>query len=72
MVVLGLNSAWEIDHHFRDRASIHMGALSQALLKLDPDGRLRVAMFHHPIHSNEDARIRDASFLQQLAVAGFR
>ncbi len=73
VVVLGLNSAWEIDHHFRDRASIHMGALSQALLKLGPpDGRLRVAMFHHPIHSNEDARIRDASFLQQLAVAGFR
>src|SRR6185295_11668380 len=32
--ILGLNSAWEIDHHFRDRASIHAGALSDALLRM--------------------------------------
>lgn len=73
LVVLGLNSAWQIDHHYRDRASIHMGALSRALLKLGPpDDRLRVAMFHHPLAGGEDSRIRDDSFLQQLAVHGFR
>jgi 3',5'-cyclic AMP phosphodiesterase CpdA len=29
-------------------------------------------VFHHPIHSGEDSRIRDPAFLQRLAVAGFR
>jgi 3',5'-cyclic AMP phosphodiesterase CpdA len=74
LLVLGLNSAWEIDHHFRDRASIHAGALAQALVKLGPPSaeQLRLAVFHHPIHSPEESRIKDAAFLQQLAVAGFR
>ena len=71
--VLGLNSAWEIDHHFRDRATIHPGSLANALLKLGPRpaGQLRIAMFHHPLHGGDDARIRDTGFLQQLAVHGF-
>jgi len=72
--VLGLNSAWETDHHFRDRASIHPEALANALLRLGAPvaGQLRIAMFHHPIHGGEDSRIRDSAFLQQLAVHGFR
>jgi predicted MPP superfamily phosphohydrolase len=72
-LILGLNSAWEIDHHFPDRASINAEALAQALLKLGPASadQLRIAVFHHPIHSGEDSRIRDAAFLQQLAVHGF-
>lgn len=72
--VLGLNSAWETDHHFRDRASIHMEALANALLKLGSlsPGQLRIVAFHHPLHGGEDSRIRDAAFLQQLAVHGFR
>ena len=74
LLILGLNSAWDIDHHFRDRASIHSEALARALLKLGPPSadQLRIAVFHHPIHSGEDSRIRDVGFLQQLAVAGFR
>jgi hypothetical protein len=74
LLVLGLNSGWEIDHHFRDRASIHTGALSNALLRLPAPtpGELRIATFHHPLHSDEESRIRDGSFLQRLAVAGFR
>lgn len=73
LLVLGLNSAWEIDHHFRDRASIHAEGLAKALLKLGPPTpeQLRIAVFHHPIHSNEESRIKDAGFLQQLAVHGF-
>lgn len=74
LCILGLNSAWEIDQRFRDRASIHMGALAGALQKLPAPspGELRIAAFHHPIYSGEDARLRDLGFLQQLAVAGFR
>jgi len=74
LCVLGLNSAWEIDRHFPDRASIHMGALAGALQKLPApsSGELRIATFHHPVHSGEDSRLRDHGFLQQLAVAGFR
>lgn len=71
--ILGLNSSWQIDHHFTDRASIHPEALANALLKLGglSSGQLRIAVFHHPIHSGEDSRITDPAFLQQLAVHGF-
>lgn len=74
LTILGLNSAWEIDHKFRDRASIHMVALASALeaLPRPQPGELRIAAFHHPLQSDEESRIRDNSFLQQLAVAGFR
>jgi hypothetical protein len=72
--IIGLNSAWEVDHHFRDRASIHPEALANALLEVGKPvaGQLRIAVFHHPLHGGEDSRIRDAGFLQQLAVHGFR
>lgn len=73
LCILGLNSAWEIDRQFRDRASLDMKALAGALLRLPPPaGELRIATFHHPIHSSEDSRLLDPGFLQQLAVAGFR
>ncbi|HEX4423415.1 MAG TPA: metallophosphoesterase [Kofleriaceae bacterium] len=74
LCILGLNSAWEIDRQFPDRASLHAGALARALTRLPTPApaELRIAVFHHPVHSSEDARLRDAGFLQQLAVAGFR
>lgn len=74
LLVLGLNSAWEIDHEFRDRAGIHAEALGNALAKLGPaiPEQLRMAVFHHPIHGGEESRIKDAAFLQQLAANGFR
>jgi hypothetical protein len=58
----------------QDRASLQAEALARALIKLGPSSpsQLRIAVFHHPIHSGEDSRIRDAAFLQQLAVHGFR
>lgn len=71
---LGLNSAWESDHLFPARASIHPIALTRALDKL-PTPKLdevRIAVFHHPLQSPEDARIRDNAFLQRLAIEGFR
>lgn len=71
--ILGLNSAWEADHHFHDRASIHPAALSNALLKLRALGAdvLRIAVFHHPVSGDEKSRIQDMAFLQRLAVHGF-
>jgi 3',5'-cyclic AMP phosphodiesterase CpdA len=74
LLVLGLNSVWENDHNYPNRASIHAEALAKALLKLGqptPE-QLRIAVFHHPIHSGEESRIKDAAFLQQLSSKGFR
>jgi 3',5'-cyclic AMP phosphodiesterase CpdA len=75
LLVLGLNSAWELDHHYRTRASIHMGALSQALTEIRRtpayQSCLKVAVWHHPFKSRYEDRIKDDSFLGQLAVAGF-
>jgi 3',5'-cyclic AMP phosphodiesterase CpdA len=76
LLVLGLNSAWAIDHHHRDRADIHPEAISQALDQLHnrPDwaGCLKIAVWHHPLNSGEPSRITDHGFLERLALAGFR
>ncbi|NEP26999.1 HEAT repeat domain-containing protein, partial [Moorena sp. SIO3I6] len=84
LLILGLNSAWQLDHHFTDRASIHPGALSNALTEIrrnkDYGNCLKLAVWHHPLNSDgSDAlkeplreRITDQGFMQQLAVAGFR
>ena len=76
LLILGLNSAWQLDHHFRDRASIHSGALANALTEIrrNPDYRncLKLAVWHHALNSAGSDRITDQAFIQQLAVAGFR
>ena len=77
LLILGLNSAWNLDHHYRDRASIHMDALSNALTKIRRNSDqyqtcLKIAVWHHPLDSPWNDRITDQSFLEQLAVAGFR
>ncbi|WP_299493128.1 HEAT repeat domain-containing protein, partial [Acaryochloris sp. IP29b_bin.137] len=77
LLILGLNSAWQLDHHFRDRVSIQMGALSNALTELRQsshryDNSLKIAVWHHPLNSPGEDRIKEHGFLEQLAVAGFR
>jgi 3',5'-cyclic AMP phosphodiesterase CpdA len=76
VLVLGLNSAWEIDHHHRDRAGIHPQAVTQALnlLRATPDWAdcLKIAVWHHPLASGEPSRIADHGFIERLAQAGFR
>jgi hypothetical protein len=49
-------------------------ALAKALLRMRPRPapHLRIAVFHHPVQSTDNSRIRDPAFLEQLAVAGFR
>ncbi|NEQ69233.1 MAG: hypothetical protein F6K21_27850 [Symploca sp. SIO2D2] len=76
LLFLGLNSAWQLDHHYRSRASINMNALSNALTEIrrnrDYDNCLKIAVWHHPLISAYEDRITDSAFLDQLAVAGFR
>jgi HEAT repeat protein len=76
LLILGLNSAWQLDHHFKTRASIHMGALSNALTQIrrnsDYRNCLKIAVWHHPLDSAWEDRITDHGFLEQLAVNGFR
>lgn len=76
ILVLGLNSAHALDHHFRARAAIHAAALSHALDRIRGDaataGFLRIAVWHHPVDSAFEDRITDHGFLQRLADDGFR
>jgi 3',5'-cyclic AMP phosphodiesterase CpdA len=76
LLFLGLNSAWQLDHHFKLRAAIHGGALSDALFRIrtTPEyaGCLKIAIWHHPISGDGEDRLRDTGFLEQLAKAGFR
>lgn len=81
---LAMNSCWEIDELFPNRASIHTGALARGLTKADEqieravqEGRitkdtsiLRIAVCYHPL-LGEDKIIND-SFLARLRQAGFQ
>ena len=72
ILFLGLNSCWQLDHHYRDRASIHMPALSQALDRLQDDryqGWLKIAVWHHPVSGEHQM---NAEFLQLLEIQGFQ
>lgn len=56
LLVVGFNSAWEIDHHYPARASIHPMAVSSALnaLRANPEWEpcLKLAVWHHPLVSD--------------------
>ena len=74
ILILGLNSAWNIDHHYKDRSSIHPIALSNALQELRVDTYtdwLKIAVFHHPVHGDV-GQIKEHGFMERLAVNGFR
>jgi hypothetical protein len=77
LLVVGFNSAWQIDHHFKARADVHDGAVDGVLERIRKDPtlercRTKMAIWHHPVQSTQDDRIRDHGFLERLAVAGFR
>lgn len=76
LLILGLNSAWQLDHHYKDRANINMSAISNALTKIRRNSEyascLKIAVWHHPIDSSSSDRITDKGFMEQLAKAGFR
>ncbi len=76
LLVLGLNSSWPIDHHYRARADIHPEALSRVLMEVRNTPAYasctKLAVWHHPTVSTEEDRIKDTGFLERLAQAGFR
>jgi 3',5'-cyclic AMP phosphodiesterase CpdA len=76
LLILGLNSAWQLDHHYKSRASINMNALSNALTEIRRNPHynncLKIAVWHHPLDSAGNDRITDRGFMEQLVVAGFR
>jgi WD40 repeat protein/GTPase SAR1 family protein/predicted MPP superfamily phosphohydrolase len=72
ILFLGLNSCWQLDHYFRDRASIYTPALSQALDRLQNghyQGWLKIAIWHHPVTGQQSM---NDEFIQLLAVHGFQ
>jgi hypothetical protein len=75
LLVVGLNSAWEIDHHFKARAGIHPDAVNDALNRIRRERLyhdcLKIAVWHHPLSSAEEDRIVDHGFIERLAAAGF-
>jgi len=72
ILFLGLNTSWQLDHHFRKRASVHMPAVTQALDHVQDgkyNGWLKVAVWHHPVSGKESM---NDEFMQLLAVHGFQ
>jgi len=69
----GTITIWrQLDHEYRSRSGIHMGALSRALGQLQDhayDDWLKVAVWHHPVTGKETM---NDEFMQLLAVHGFQ
>jgi WD40 repeat protein/3',5'-cyclic AMP phosphodiesterase CpdA len=76
LLVLGLNSAWHLDHYYTSRASINIGAFGKALTEIRNNktysNYLKCAVWHHPLNSPFEDRIKDHGFLEQLAKAEFQ
>ncbi|MBD2214628.1 tetratricopeptide repeat protein [Nostoc linckia FACHB-104] len=77
LLILGLNSAWQIDHRRNKyRASINSEALSNALSlirrNLAYEDCLKIAVWHHSLNSIFGDRITDSGVMERLATAGFR
>ncbi|MCP4347505.1 MAG: AAA family ATPase [Desulfobacterales bacterium] len=72
LLILGVNSAWNLDHHHRrERISINTYALIKALKKIRLNREIyeecfKFAVWHHPI-----SNMADQSFMQMLSEAKF-
>jgi formylglycine-generating enzyme required for sulfatase activity/predicted phosphodiesterase len=75
LLVVGLNSAWQLDQYFKARASIGAQAVAKALGDIRGNKAYahcrKFAVWHHPLYSGDEDRIKDHGFMQQLAKAGF-
>ena len=69
MHFLALNSAWQIDRYYPERASLHNDALSKALGEAG-SVPLGIAVWHHAAAG--DRKIADTEATKRLADAGFR
>jgi 3',5'-cyclic AMP phosphodiesterase CpdA len=75
LLVLGLNSSWQLDHHYKSRVSIHSEALSKALDQIRTSEIYRdckkFVVWHHPIYSEKEDRIKSTGFMDRLVSSGF-
>ncbi len=77
LLILGLNSAWQLDRFKTKEASIHPDSITFALNKIRDnqdfyEGFLKMAVWHHPLSSPFEDRIKDHGFAERLARSGFR
>jgi len=74
IVIVGLNSAWNIDHVATSRASINPGAWAKSLqiVRENYDDWTKIAVWHHPVYSDEEARIKETGPVDTLVHDGFR
>jgi small GTP-binding protein len=71
VLIVGLNSCWELDHNSPEKAGLHEGALAKVLTQLnsgDHSAWLKIAVWHHPVGPGT---MSDA-FLGLLARHGFQ
>lgn len=67
---LTLNTAWQIDRFHPERIGVHSGALSKALMKVKPDMKLRLVVWHHAVSGNR--QVANQENIQRLTQAGYR
>jgi calcineurin-like phosphoesterase family protein len=77
VAVYGLNSSWQVDHHFTARASISETALARVLALIRREGSrdeiwCRIAVWHHPVEDMGEGTLRNPEIVDQLAKAGFK
>lgn len=79
LLILGLNSAWKLNHAptYSTCASINSDALTNAINEITENpayknSRLKIAVWHHPLYSPFEDRIKEHDFMQRLAQNGFR
>lgn len=76
LLILGLNSAWKLDRLQTQDADINPDALNNALTMVSNNSNLyqclKIAVWHHPLNSPDEDRIRDHGFMERLAKAGFQ
>ncbi|MEP0866203.1 metallophosphoesterase [Funiculus sociatus GB2-A5] len=77
LLILGLNSAWKLDRSQKIDADINPQALTNALNRIRDNEDLyqdclKIAVWHHPLNSAGEDRIKDRGFMERLAQAGFR
>lgn len=67
LVIVGFNSVWEADHHFKLRISINPDAVAAALDQIRErsglKNYLKLAVWHHSLSSQEEDRIKDYGFM---------
>lgn len=83
LIIVGLNSAHQLDHINTTRAGMHGVATGRVIKRLNGllkqippfpinSGLLKLAVWHHPVHSAGEDRIANTQFLDELSQAGFR